>query len=119
MNDRRVKGLEKEISKIIGSLLLTEVKNEKLKNLVSIFKVSVSKDGRYADITFSVLNYKENINKEKLLEDLNKIKGFFRKKLSEQLNIRYVPELRLYLDDSIEYAVKMTNLINKVLDDNK
>ena len=39
MNDRRKKGLEKEISRIIGMTLLTDVKNEKIKNLVSIHKV--------------------------------------------------------------------------------
>jgi len=33
MNDRRKKGLEKEISRIIGMTILTEVKNEKIKNL--------------------------------------------------------------------------------------
>ena len=30
MNDRRKKGLEKEISRIIGMTLLTDVKNEKI-----------------------------------------------------------------------------------------
>lgn len=79
MNDRRIKGLEKEISRIIGNSILTEVNNEKIKNLVSVYKVNLSKDGRYVDIVFSLLNYKENINKEKLLEDLNNLKGFFRK----------------------------------------
>ncbi|WP_067139667.1 30S ribosome-binding factor RbfA [Oceanivirga salmonicida] len=116
MNERRVKGLEKEISRKIGNILLTEIKNEKLKNLVTVYEVKLSKDGRYADITFSVLNYKQNINKEKVLEDLNKVKGYFRKRLSEELTIRYVPEIRVHLDDSVEYAVKISNLIDEVLD---
>lgn len=116
MNDRRIKGLEKEISKKIGSMLLTEIKNEKLKNLVTVYNVTMSKDARYVDVVFSVLNYKENINKEKLLEDLNKVKGYFRKRLSEELTLRYVPEIRVHLDDSIEYAVKISKLIDEVLD---
>ena len=36
MNDRRKRGLEKEISRIIGMTLLTDIKNDKIKNLVSI-----------------------------------------------------------------------------------
>lgn len=118
MNERRVKGLEKQIARNIGSILLTEVKNEKLKNLLSVHNVKLTSDGRYVDIIFSVLNYKENINKEKILEDLNKVKGFFRKRLSEQLQIRYVPEIRIYLDDTIEYAVRISKLIDEVLDKN-
>lgn len=116
MNERRVKGIEKEIARKIGTILLTEIKNEKLKNLVSVYNVKLSPDARYVDIIFSILNYKENINKEKLLEDLNKVKGFFRKRLSEELNIRYVPEIRVHLDDTIEYAVKISKLIDDVLD---
>ena len=65
MNDRRKKGLEKEISRIIGMTLLTEIKNEKIKNLVTIHKVELTKDGRYLDLTFSILDLKNNINKEK------------------------------------------------------
>lgn len=114
MNDRRIKGLEKEISRIIGNSILTEVNNEKIKNLVSVYKVNLSKDGRYVDIVFSLLNYKENINKEKLLEDLNNLKGFFRKKLAMNLNIRYTPEIRVQLDDTIEYGIKMSTLIDKL-----
>ena len=90
MNDRRKKGLEKEISRIIGMTLLTDVKNEKIKNLVSIHKVEMTNDGRYLDLTFSILDLKNNINKEKLFEELSKLKGFFRKVIGSQLSIRFV-----------------------------
>lgn len=115
MNDRRLKGLEKEISRIIGTSILTEINNEKIKNLVTVYKTNLTKDARYVDIVFSVLNYKENINKDKLLEELNKLKGFFRKKLSQELTIRYVPEIRVFLDDSVEQGIKISNLIDKVI----
>ena len=87
MNDRRTNGLEKEISRIIGTAILFEVKNEKIKNLVTVKNVSLSSDARYADVIFSVLDYKENINKDKLLQELEKLKGFFRKKIGDNLQI--------------------------------
>ena len=34
MNDRRKRGLEKEISRIIGMTLLTEIKNDKIKTIL-------------------------------------------------------------------------------------
>ncbi|WP_314010625.1 30S ribosome-binding factor RbfA [Pseudostreptobacillus hongkongensis] len=111
MNERRRRGLEKEISRIIGTAILLDVKNEKIKNLVTVKNVNLSPDGRYADIIFSILDYKENINKEKMLEDLNKLKGFFRKKVGENLEIRFTPELRVHLDDTIEYSVKISKLL--------
>ena len=118
MNDRRKRGLEKEISRIIGMTLLTEIKNDKIKNLVSIHKVELTKDGRYLDLTFSILDLKDNINKEKIAEDLNKLKGFFRKKIGSQLSIRFVPEVRIHLDDSVEYGVKIALILNEIKKEN-
>jgi ribosome-binding factor A len=118
MNDRRKRGLEKEISRIIGMTLLTEIKNDKIKNLVSIHKVELTKDGRYLDLTFSVLDLKDRVNKEKIAEDLNKLKGFFRKKIGSQLSIRFVPEVRIHLDDSVEYGVKIASILNEIKKDN-
>ncbi|BBM57227.1 ribosome-binding factor A [Leptotrichia trevisanii] len=118
MNDRRKRGLEKEISRIIGMTLLTDIKNDKIKNLVSIHKVELTKDGRYLDLTFSVLDLKDNINKEKIAEDLNKLKGFFRKKIGSQLSIRFVPEVRIHLDDSVEYGVKIASILNEIKKEN-
>ena len=117
MNDRRKRGLEKEISRIIGMTLLTEIKNDKIKNLVSIHKVELTKDGRYLDLTFSILDLKDNINKEKIAEDLSKLKGFFRKKIGSQLSIRFVPEVRIHLDDSVEYGVKIASILNEIKND--
>ncbi len=115
MNDRRRKGLEKEVSRIIGTAILFEVKNEKIKNLVTVKNVSLSSDARYADVIFSVLDYKENINKDKLLQELEKLKGFFRKKIGDNLQIRYTPEVRLHLDDTIEYSIKISKLLKENL----
>ncbi len=113
MNDRRRKGLEKEISRIIGTAILFDVKNEKIKNLVTVKTVNLSSDARYADIIFSVLDYKENINKDKLLQELEKLKGFFRKKIGDNLQIRYTPEVRVHLDDTIEYSIKISKLLKE------
>lgn len=114
MNDRRKKGLEKEISRIVGMTLLTEIKNEKIKNLVSIHKVELTKDGRYLDLTFSILDLKNNVNKEKIVEDLEKLKGFFRKTIGSQLSVRFVPEIRIHIDDSVEYGVKISSILNEI-----
>ena len=118
MNDRRKRGLEKEISRIIGMTLLTDIKNDKIKNLVSIHKVELTKDGRYLDLTFSILDLKDNVNKEKIAEDLNKLKGFFRKQIGSQLSIRFVPEVRIHLDDSVEYGVKIASILNEIKKEN-
>ncbi|WP_066900078.1 30S ribosome-binding factor RbfA [Streptobacillus notomytis] len=115
MNIRRKRGLEKEISRIIGTAILLEVKNDKIRNLVTVKSVNLSPDARYSDVIMSILDYKQNINKEKLLEELNKLKGFFRKKIGENLEIRYTPEVRIHLDDSVEYSVKISKILKEAM----
>ena len=107
-----------EISRIVGMTLLTEIKNEKIRNLVTIHKVELTKDGRYLDLTFSILDLNDNVNKEKIAEDLNKLKGFFRKKIGSQLTVRFVPEVRIHLDDSVEYGVKIASILSEIKKEN-
>lgn len=118
MNDRRRKGLEKEISNIIGMTILTEVKNDRIKDLVTVQNVEMSKDGSYIDLFFSVLDLKASVNKETLLDDLNKLKGFFRKKIGSSLSLRHVPEVRVHLDDSIEHGIRISAIIDELKNKN-
>ena len=115
MNDRRRQGLEKEISRIIGTTLLTEIKNEKINRLVTIKETVLSKDGKYVDLFFSILDLDENLNKEKLVEELNKLKGFFRKKIGSELTIRHTPEVRIHIDNTTEYGIRISSILNKIV----
>lgn len=116
MKRQRLAGIEKEILKVISKVLLEEVKNPKISGIVSVTKVSVTEDLKYADTYFSVLpsvNEKERqVNQDELLEGLNQIKGFLRKKIAEEIDIRFIPEIRVKIDNSIENAIRITKLLN-------
>ena len=43
---------------------------------------------------------------------LNAAGGFLRAKLNERIKIRRIPELKFILDDSIEYSIRMSKLID-------
>ena len=91
--------------------LLEEVKNPKIKGIVSVTSVHVTEDLKFADVFFSIMG-QENINTDEVLEGLNQIKGFLRKRVAEEIEIRYIPEIRVKIDDSIEHAVKISKLLN-------
>lgn len=114
MNKKRLAGIEKEITKVVSKTLFEEVKNPKLKKaLVSITNVKVTEDLKFADLFFSIMPISgERFNKNEILEGLNEIKGFLRKRISEELALRYTPEIRVKLDETIEHAIK----ISKILD---
>lgn len=113
MNNQRVAGIEKEITRILGKVMQEELKNSKIKGMPSVVRTVMTKDGKFADIYISVLQIGENKqSNEQIMESLNSIRGFLKKRLSQELKLRFIPDLRLNLDDSIEYGVRISKLLN-------
>ena len=116
MRKQRLAAIEKEVLRVISKTLLEDVKNPKVKGIVSLAKVKITEDLKFADLYFTIYQPGENKVDTKIVEEgLNEIKGFLRKRISEELALRFIPEVRIKIDDSIEYAIK----ISKLLDDLK
>jgi len=116
LKKQRLEGIGKEIMRVISKVLLEEVKNPKIKGLVSVTEVDVTEDLKFADTYFSILpplnSDEKQYDNEEILEALNEIKGFLRKRVAEEVDIRYTPEIRVKLDNSMENAIKITKLLN-------
>ncbi|WP_297405923.1 30S ribosome-binding factor RbfA [uncultured Cetobacterium sp.] len=114
MNKKRLAGIEKEITKVVSKALFEEIKNPKIKKaMVSMTSVRVTEDLKFADLFFSIMPIEgKHFNKNEVLEGLNEVKGFLRKRVSDELALRYTPEMRIKLDDTIEHAIKITQLLN-------
>lgn len=111
MKRQRLAGIEKEMARVISKVLMEEVKNPKVKGLVSVTNINVTEDLKFADVYFSIMG-QENVNTGEVIEGLNQIKGFLRKRVAEEIEIRYIPEIRVKLDTSIEHAIKISKLLN-------
>lgn len=116
MNKQRLAGIEKEMSRIISKVLMEEVKNPKLKRVIlSVNSIRVTEDLKFADVYFTVMPLNGEAFNLKVIEtSLNEIKGFLRKKISEELGLRFTPEIRVKMDDSIDHAMKITKLLNDI-----
>ncbi len=99
-----------EIIKEISMLLLTDVKDEDLKN-VTITYANVSNDLSFAKVYFTTL---DDYKKDKVLRDMNNAAGYFRSELAKRLDLRTVPELKFIYDDSIEYGQKIERIIEEI-----
>ena len=56
----------------------------------------------------------EQEEKEKTMEGLNNANGMIRTLLAKRLNMRNTPELTFILDESLDYGLKMSKLIDEV-----
>lgn len=118
MKRERLTVIEKEVARVLSSALLTEVKNPKIKGIVSITDVRVTEDLKFADVFVSILTatgeQQTEENRKSALNGLEEVKGFLRKKLADDMELRHTPEIRIKLDDSMEYAAKMNELLDKL-----
>ena len=53
------------------------------------------------------------------LAGLRSAEGFIRMKLAKSINLRNTPEIKFVLDQSIEYGIRMSKMIDDVTKDQK
>ena len=109
-NENRLNRINEELKKEISHIITFELKNPDATGLISVTKVKITPDLKYAKVYVSMLNSK---SKEKTLEALKKSAGYIRSEIAKKVNLRITPELVFEEDDSMEYGEK----IDKILKD--
>jgi ribosome-binding factor A len=109
MPDNRKRRLAGEFRKILSEIIHTEIKDPRLSGLCSITDVEITKDLKFAKVKVSVLGTEEE--KKSALDTLKRASGYVRKVLAENMSIRRVPELLFVGDDSIEYSIHISKVI--------
>ena len=108
----RISRINDEILRELSQIIRTEVKDPRIGTMTSIIRVETTQDLKYCKVFVSVLGNDEE--KDSVMKGLKNAGGSIRHLLAERLNLRYTPELTFKLDDSVEYAVRMSKLIDEV-----
>ena len=110
-NNNRLNRIDEEYRRVLSNIIDRELKNPNITGMISVTKVKVTNDLKYAKIYVSILNSK-NINDT--MEGLKKSAGFIRSELAKKVNLRNTPELIFEIDDSIEYGAKIDSIIKEL-----
>lgn len=101
-----------EVQKELSTLISREIKDPRISPMTSVVDVEVSPDLKTAKVYISVLGDSEA--KESTLKGLKSAASFIRGQLAKSLNLRNTPELTFIIDNSIEYGVNMSKLIDEI-----
>jgi len=112
MSKPRSKRISEEIRKIVAEVIRNDIKDPRVSKMATVTSVETTRDLRYATIYISVFDSDDM--KEKTIEGLNRAKGFIRRSIGAQLDVRYTPEPIFKLDESIEKAIHLSKLISEV-----
>ena len=95
-SDRIADLIKVEISKVLSF----EVKDPRVQG-ITVIAVNITPDMKKADILISSINSFHQIDPSEVKNGLDKAKGFIRKKLSNNLNLRRTPEIFFKISDLI------------------
>ena len=110
-NNNRMGRIDEEYRKELSQIIGFELKNSNITGMISVTKVKVTSDLKYAKVYVSIFNSK---NIKDTMEGLKKSSGFIRTELAKRINLRNTPEIKFILDQSIEYGINMSKLIDEV-----
>ena len=96
----------------LASILRQEVHDPDLP-MVSLTRVWLAKDLRLARVYYLPLGG-ESVDTARTQEFLNGKSKWLRGRLADRLQLRFTPRLEFYLDDVLEEAVRITNLLNNL-----
>ena len=101
-----------EVQRELSNIIRGEIKDPRIAPFTSVVSVEVAPDLKSCKAYISVLG-DEKVQQD-TVEGLKSAEGYIRRQLAQNINLRNTPEIRFILDQSIEYGVNMSKLIDDV-----
>lgn len=113
-SSKRLGRMGEEIKKVISLAIMNDIKDPRISPMTMVTQVEVTRDLRYAKIYVSVMGSEED--KKETLKGLNSAKGFIRKEIGMNVNMRYTPEPVFELDTSLDTGMKIDKILKEIKD---
>jgi ribosome-binding factor A len=107
----RTRKLSESVKEAIAQILATEVSDPRL-DLVTVTDVQVSSDVMLANVYVTAHGDEERY--EDVLAGLESAKGRIRALLGKRIKARFTPELRFFIDDSVDEGMRITEALRHV-----
>ena len=108
----RVGGL---IQKVLSNILNKNIRDPRLK-MATITSVKVSRDLKQARIYFTTSGGIQK--KGDTIEGFNSAHGFIKRTLAHELDLKYMPDIKFFYDESLEYGTHIDELIESIKSEN-
>ena len=109
VKNTRVNG---EVMRVLAEVIRSELKDPRINPMTSVVAVEVAPDLKTCKAWISVLGNEES--QKDTLAGLKSAEGYIRNQLARKINLRNTPEIRFIIDQSIEYGVNMSRMIDEV-----
>ena len=104
-----------EVLKELSRIIQNGMKDPRVHPMTSVTQVEVAPDLKTCKAYISVLGDQEAV--KETIAGLKSAEGFIRHELARTVNLRNTPQITFIADQSIEYGIRMSKLINDVMEE--
>ena len=109
---RRIERVNELLRQEISQLLARQIKDPRLRVVISITRVRTSNDLRSAEVFLSVMGEPET--KLTALKGIRSAASFLRRELRPRLTLRHIPFLTFSLDEALEETGHLLEIMNTI-----
>ena len=110
----KMERVNSELARQITKIIAEDVKDPRLHNaIVGVNKLYTTPDLKYAKLYLSI-NTENDEEKQEAYYTNCRSKTFIRNMLKDSVQIRLLPELNFIIDDSVDYSIKIDEILNKI-----
>jgi ribosome-binding factor A len=109
---KRLQQVADSIQRILGDVIQHDLKDPRI-GFATVVGVEISADLQHATVRISVLGEPEQ--QRETMAALARARGFMRRRVAEELrHMRFVPELHLHQDTSLDYSMHIDEVLREV-----
>lgn len=112
MGFARFDRINEEIKKALSEII-REMKDPRISPLTSVMRAEATNDLKLCKVWVSVYD-KDGAKARETADRLNSAEGFIAREMKRRIDLRHIPKFEFRLDDSIEYSVHISEIINKL-----
>lgn len=109
---RRSERIAEAIRRVVSETIRGHMRDPRVREFVTITRVELTPDLRYAKIYYTVFG--EDKEKKQVEKGLKSAKGFMRKRIGDELELRYAPDISFRIDEKAEYAKRIEDVLTKL-----
>jgi len=102
------------IQEVLSDLLKKKIRDPRLA-MATVTRVTMSPDLKLARIYFSI--YGGSNKSEAAVLGFESAHGFIKRSLARRLRLRYMPDLKFFYDDTLDYSMHIEQLLEKIATD--
>jgi ribosome-binding factor A len=112
----RSRRIAEQIQRELSDIIRVELKDPRV-GMITLTDVEMTPDNAHAKVFFTVLGQQPRI--DEAATGLQHAAGYLRSQLAQRIKIRVVPQLHFEYDASVERGIRLSQLIDAAVADDK